>query len=388
MLGRFYATLFNSGVSHPDPHPGNLFVTPDGGFALLDLHAVQIGTGPGSLKGLLNNLVLFNRFFQMQAGRTDRLRFWRAFATALPMHGPMVGREDGVDTAAKIIERMTADSNRRFWTARTKRHLGDNRDTHRVRGPAATGWAARHLPPELVAAWLADPDAPFRQPGAKLLKDSRTSTVARTDTPAGPVAYKRFNLKSPLLPLKSLGRRPPAVRSWLAGHGLIDRDLPTARPLACFQRHRFGLPTVGYLVCEWVPDAVELPAAVAVMTPRQRWAFAWELGRTLRLFHERDLRHRDLKAPNILVSGGRPVFVDLVGVTVWGKAHGFDNLRDLARLARDFAGSPAVGNSDRLRFLLAYAGAMWVPRSVRRIWVRRGWRGVARWLPPGRSQRS
>jgi tRNA A-37 threonylcarbamoyl transferase component Bud32 len=384
-LGRFLARLHAAGVTHPDPHPGNFLLTPAGDFALIDVHAVRLA-GPLTLAEVLPNLVAVNRFFQMRATRADRLRCWRAYAATLPPRRLFAGDGDA-DKVAKIIEDLTAASNRRFWLARTKRHLGDNRDTRRVRGPAARGWAARDLPPDLLAAWLSDPDAPFRQPGAVLLKDSRTSTVARIDTPAGSVAYKRFNPKSPLLPVKAMFRRPPAVRSWLAGHGLIDRGLPTARPLACFQRHRLGLPAVGYLVCQWVPDAAELPAAVAGMTPRQRRAFAWELGRTLRQFHERDLRHRDLKAANVLVAGGRPVFVDLVGVSARDGPHGFNGQRDLARLARDFVGSPHVTNADRLRFLLAYAGPMHVPRYVRRIWVRRGWNGVARWVRPGRSQR-
>ncbi len=334
-LGRFYAGLFNSGVSHPDPHPGNLFVTPDG-FALLDVHAVRFGR-PDEYRGL----TLLNRFFQLQASRSDRLRFWRAYAVV------SIGTVD-----AKRVEALTDDSNRRFWVARQKRHLGDNRDTHGVNGPAARGWAVRNLPAELVASWLADPDAPFRDPSAKVLKNSRTSTVARVETPAGSMAYKRFNLKSPLLPMKALGRPTPAVRSWLAGMGLIDRGLPTARPLACFQRHRFGLPTVGYLVCEWVPDAAELPAAVAGMAPAEKRAFAWELGRTLRLFHERGLRHRDLKAANVLVTGGRPILIDLVGVRATRHpATADEQARDLARLARSSLGTPHVRHTDRLQVI-------------------------------------
>ena len=396
-LGHFYAGLLLAQVSHPDPHPGNLFALPDGRFALLDVHAVAIG--PTNLKSVLSELTRFNRFFQMRASRPDRLRFWRAFTAALPPKH-LAGDDSQLDTVARLIEDQTQDSNRRFWLARQKRHLGDNRDTHRVTGAAARGWAAHDLPTELVASWLANPDASFRDPSAKLLKDSRTSTVARVETPAGPVAYKRFNLKSPLLPLKSLGRPTPAKRSWLAGHGLLDRGLPTARPLACFQRHRFGLPTVGYLVCEWVPDATELPAAVAAMTPAEKRAFAWELGRTLRQFHERGLRHRDLKAANVLVAGGRPVFIDLVGVTPIRESAGGAGRRDLARLARSFDRSPHVGNGDRLRFLLAYIGRVTIPAlggsrlralgaawPLRRMAVRETWAAIASLADRGRSQR-
>ena len=346
LMARLMAVHHARGVDHPDPHPGNYLVEPTPAMALIDLHAVHLGP-PLDRARTVRSLVLFNRYFQMRASRPDRLRFWRAYVADRPVLAA------DADRLVREIERATADSNRRFWVARQKRHLGDNRDTHRVRGPAARGWAARDLPADLVAAWLADPDAPLRQPGAVTLKDSRTSTVARVETPAGPVAYKRFNLKSWLLPLKALGRRPPAVRSWLAGLGLLDRDLPTARPLACFQRHRVGLPTVGYLVCEWVPDAVELPTAVTTLTPAGRRDLAWRLGRLVRLMRTRDIRHRDFKAANILVTNGRPMLVDLVGVHTGRDRPG----RELSRLAASLAGSPHVGNADRLRCLLASLGS-------------------------------
>jgi tRNA A-37 threonylcarbamoyl transferase component Bud32 len=331
--------LHAAGVTHPDPHPGNFLVHDAEPLRLLDLHDLRFGR-PLTEPEVVRNLVLLNRFFQLRATRTDRRRFWHMYRVA--------GGHDGTSRRsgelARLIEGQTCESNRRFWAARVKRHLGDNRDTRRVRGPAARGWAARDLPPDLLATWLADPDAPFRT-GA-VVKDSRTSTVARVDTPVGPVAYKRFNCKSWLLPLKALGRRPPAVRSWLAGHALRDRDLPTARPLACFQRRRLGLPTAGYLVCEWLPDAEEL----------RDGRCADELGRTLRRMHDRAVRHRDLKAANVLVQVGRPVFIDLVGVTAGPPVPDAERVRNLARLARSFVGSARVRNADRLRLLRAYLG--------------------------------
>jgi hypothetical protein len=229
----------------------------------------------------------------------------------------------------------------------------------RVRGPAANGFAVRDLPPGLVREWLADPDAVFTQPGVRILKDSRTSTVAELTVGSRSVIYKRFNVKSHLAPVKNLLRPSPALRSWVLGHGVRDRGLPTARPLAVFHRRSLGLPTTGYVVFEKVPDALTLSEAVERYGAARAWAE--RLGRLLRLMHERQVSHRDLKAPNILMSGDEPVLIDLVGVEAGRPVPDEVRVRDLARLNASFLGSPHVTRTDRLRVLRAY-----------RLWALRG----------------
>src|SRR4029079_6193036 len=69
-LGRFLALLHDSGVTHPDPHPGNLLIDLPGSlmphFSLLDVHAVRFGA-PLSWPESRANLVLYNRWFQLRA---------------------------------------------------------------------------------------------------------------------------------------------------------------------------------------------------------------------------------------------------------------------------------------------------------------------------------
>src|SRR5207237_9621017 len=99
---------------------------------------------------------------------------------------------------------------------------------------------------------LADPDAPFHRRDVRLLKDSRSSTVAEVEMlVAGvlrPVVYKRFLVKHWTDPWRSLLRRPSAVRSWILGQGLRERFLPTARPLAVGLRQRGFLTYEAYLL--------------------------------------------------------------------------------------------------------------------------------------------
>jgi hypothetical protein len=191
-------------------------------------------------------------------------------------------------------------------------------------------------------------------------------------TPSGtrPAIYKRFRVKTPLVLLKNLLRPTTARRSWLYGHNLLDRGLPTARPLCVLHRNRHGIPAEGYLLVEQVPEALGLPEALAVAATKpptesrqavRRWADA--LGRLARRMHDKEVAHRDLKAPNILMAGAArdlasavPVLIDLVGVVPGKKVGPRTRTRDLARLNASFLRTNFVTRSDRLRFLRAYLG--------------------------------
>jgi tRNA A-37 threonylcarbamoyl transferase component Bud32 len=379
----FVAHLHDAGVVHPDPHPGNLLVEtgPDGSlqFVLVDLHAVRPGPPAGGARSMAN-LVLFNRWFQLRASRTDRLRFWQAYRAARTAI-PALDRFE-----AKRIETKTGRSNVTFWNRRFGRYVTDNREYVRVKGPAAAGYAVRTLPKTFVDSFLADPDGAFHQPWVTVFKDSRTSTVmeSRIDTPTGPVPVfiKRFNRKSFGNVLKNAIRRSPATRSWLLGHNLRDRGLPTPKPLLLAHRYRLGVPVVSYLVVEKVPVAVGLPeavAAVAEQAPNARRRFvctlAADLGRLVRTLHARGVSHRDLKAPNILLADTHtPTLIDLVGVRTSRAVSVVVRVRDLARLNASFLSSPVVSRTDRLRLLTAYLAA---PPQMGRSW-KAWWCTVAR----------
>ncbi len=349
-LGRFVARLHDAGVRHPDPHPGNFLVEVPPSrvprFFLLDVHSVRFGP-PLPWAESRDNLVLLNRWFQMRATRADRGRFWRAYAAArMTLELAATSSQH-----AGEVEAATFASNLRFWAARTGRYLGNNRQFRKVKRGALRGHAVKELPDAVLDLLTNDPDAVFAQPGVVLLKDSPSSTVAVTER----FILKRFRLKKRLASLRNLLRRSPALRSWINGHALLDRGLPTARPLAVLHRRRHGLPAEGYVLFEVVEGAVALPDAV---TRFDRRALADRLGRLLRAMHDRQVSHKDLKAPNVLVTpAGDPVLIDLVGVTAGRPVPELQRIRELTRLAASFVDSPAVSRTDRLRVLRAYLGA-------------------------------
>lgn len=377
-LGEFFARLHDAGVAHPDPHPGNLLVELPPSrvprFSLIDLHAVATGR-PLSWAASRANLVLFNRWFRLRVGRTDRLRFWHTYrhsrqSLPLPAAKQMAAE-------ARAVEHGTLASCLRFWAGRLTRCLGSNRYFRTVRAGSLRGFAVRDLPGPVVRDLLADPDAAFTRPGTRTLKDSPTSTVAEfvVDTPAGPlpVVLKRVNVRHRAEPLKNLLRASAVRRSWVNGHALRDRWLPTPRPLAVFHRYRHGLPAEGYLLTEKVPDAVGLPEAVAGGTPQLR-EWATRLARTVRQMHDRGVSHRDLKAANVMLSGADPVLIDLVGVRL-GRPVGFrQRAKELARLNASFLTTPAVRRTERLHFLRAYLAA---GESLARDW-KNWWAAVSR----------
>jgi hypothetical protein len=177
------------------------------------------------------------------------------------------------------------------------------------------------------------------------------------------------------------------MRSWVFGHGLLERGLPTARPLAVVHRRPAGLLREGYLITErlehvqelheYVRDLATLPAAEA----RRRLLRQLErVARAVRDLHGRLLSHRDLKAANLLVTSvaaeetpagaARPFgtlsisalpprttnswFIDLVGVRLHRRIGKRRRCQNLARLNASFLQSPMVSRTDRLRFLRLY----------------------------------
>jgi tRNA A-37 threonylcarbamoyl transferase component Bud32 len=369
-LGNLMARLHDAGVAHPDPHPGNLLVTRSARrlrFVLIDLHAIRFGR-PLSWCESLQNLVLFNRWFQLRAQRTDRLRFWQAYVkhrTTLPTACPLA-----LAKMAAELERRTIRSNAAFWLNRFPRYRKCGRHMHCLDRPGLRGIAVRDLPAKFVERLAADPAAPFRE-SLHVHKDSPSATIVDVviPMPDGPrlAVFKHYKSKAWWSPLKNLLRPTPALRSWLHGHNLVDRHLPTARPLCLLEARRFGLTGDGWMLAEKV--APGLPLVEAVLSVRHRpdsrrvlrlWADV--LGRTIREMHDKRVAHRDLKASNLLMrfdpqspENVQPVVIDLVGLwPMRGSVSRRFRARDLARLTVSLLAARAATRTDLLRVLQAY----------------------------------
>ncbi len=239
---------------------------------------------------------------------------------------------------------------------------------------------SRDLDPGEIAGLIADPDAPFRDPGATLIKNSRTTTVAETTMMVRgrptPVIYKRFNRKKWLDPLLNLFRPSRAWRSWQAGQDLASRGIPTPQNLAFLSQRRpfrrdpifWFLPHETYLITVKEEPAVNLATYVSKFLPglppelrrtRIRRLTA-SLARLVRSLHERSLSHRDLKAANILIRTDtldhedRLSLIDLVGVHLRHPIPRRRRTQNLARLGLSLENVPGRTRTDALQFLRRY----------------------------------
>jgi tRNA A-37 threonylcarbamoyl transferase component Bud32 len=385
-LGRMLARMHEAGIAHHDLHPGNLLLRLDADdqveLFLIDLHAVRAGA-PLSWRARRANLILLNCWFSLRSDRTDRLRFWRAYESVAGTH-PGAGDD---------LERGTLASNLRMWRKMDRRSLGGNRHFHRVHAEGMAGHAVADLTAEALAPLLADPDAPFERPDAIVLKRSPSSAVVEIDLPGtnGPrhVIYKRFAVTRWSDPWTALFRPAPALRSYVLGHGLLLRCLPTPRPLAVWHRYRRGLPHEGYLLTEKVADALDLRTFVdrlhslpgAQCQTRLRYLID-QIAHLLATLHQRRLSHRDLKAANMLIGSVSTLsreedvhfyLIDLVGVRRLRKLRRARRVQNLARLNTSFLDHPGLTRSDRLRFLRVYL--RWGLRG--RCGWKRWWRQIA-----------
>ena len=385
-LGELLARMHDAGVTQHDLHPGNILLRLEDDaprLHLIDLYAVAVGE-PLAWDASRANLVVFNRWFMLRSERSDRLRFWHAYHRSRRHVGGAAWFSSSAvppehDATVRDLERRTLASNVRFWRTLDRRCLGTNRYFRAVRHGDVLGHAVADLPPECLRPFLEDPDEPFRRAGVRVLKQSPSSAVIALDLPGpgGPrrVIYKRFAVTHWTDPLVALVRRTPALRSYVLGHGLRLRCLPTPRPLGVWHRYRFGLPQEGYLLTEAVPDATELHEhvrqllAAGTRTSRvQLRALIDRLARLIGTLHCRHLSHRDLKASNVLVSKDQLSFIDLVGVTRHRKVRRSRRIQNLARLNASSAACAGLTRTDKLRFLRAYLR-----------WGLRGREGWKRW---------
>jgi tRNA A-37 threonylcarbamoyl transferase component Bud32 len=365
--------MHDAGVTHNDLHANNLLLAlgadDEPHLHLIDLHAVRLGP-PLGCHARRDNLVVLNRWFVMRVERSDRLRFWKAYQAAACGFA-LASPGASAKPQAADLEQRTWQSNLRFWAARDRRCLENNRYYRPVYSATVSGHAVTDLDRAALDALAADPDEPFRRPGVVLLKDGPSSTVAEFDLPCDDgthrVIWKRFRVTSPVDPFVALLRPTAALRSWVHGHGLRERCLPTPRPLLVLHRRRRGLAREGYLLTEKVADAEELSRHVAGLDAlpqaerrRHLRALVEQVGRLVRELHHRQLAHRDLKAANVLVqrtqSGPALWLIDLVGVTRHWQLSRARRLQNLTRLHASFHRHPLLTRTDKLRFLRTYMG--------------------------------
>jgi tRNA A-37 threonylcarbamoyl transferase component Bud32 len=378
-LGAFLARCHAAGVCHADLHPGNLLLDRSGGLYLIDLHLAQLGN-PLAHRAAAENLVMLDRWFALRYSRTHRLRAFRAYALLRPE----------IRLHAGELAQQTATSLRRYVRELDVRCRGRGRHFARIPG----GIRLASFDSAVLQSLRASANAWLDAPDAVVLKRSASSTVIERPLPfegrVQPLIVKRMDATRWTDAWTAWFRPDAATRSWRMGHALALRGLPTPRCLAVWH-----VGATGYLVQEKVPEAVYLKEfldRLPAETLRRRRDLARQVGRLVRQLHAWEIRHRDLKAPNLLVSPARPVLgvrgleapeidggdhvwlVDLVGASLCPGLEEGRKVRDLARLHASFWGDPRVSRTDCLRVLASYLHEGLRGRGGWKKW----WRAIAR----------
>jgi tRNA A-37 threonylcarbamoyl transferase component Bud32 len=429
LIDRLAATIARAhqgGFEHFDLHVGNLLVQREPGarprVLIVDLHSLRTGQ-PVDDAAVVRNIAQLNQWFRRHASLTERVRFlnrylqWRIeLAAEMPHARPL-----GFDLRSMVAALNPAAEKhaRTLWSKRDRRTQRDGKYFATVRLPR--GWRghafleAKHAVEgapsttcRFAAAdwhrWLAAlvSDESLNRP-AGLIKRSHSAHVSRVTLPEAlgniDVIVKRSLPRTAWRQLRNAFRASRDFRSWQRGYALLNRDLPTARPLSVLERRFLGLRLDSLVVTEVIRDSVDLETLVArdlpAMPPcKQRQtkdALIRQLVRLIKQLHERGFAHRDFKAPNVLIAGLddgpdaiRPWLIDLDGLRLRRQVSDRDRLRVLMRLSVSTEYCAAVTRTDRLRFLKAW---MRGPGRTDTAW-KPIWRQLAAWSDRKRHQRA
>ena len=376
-LATFLAAMHRKGIVHTDLHPGNLMVEINkqkpSRIIMLDLHPVKIHSTAVPWEMRLENLAMLDRWAALHASLADRMRLWDYYikevsefegANAFAFHDKYWLKKQ-----VFIMKALESNANLKLWSSFDLRCMGNNRRFKKYKQNTIKG----HHVSDLGKACLTDlvnlQTESGNSPRLKILKKSKSSEVIAMTIKDGAIdrkiIYKKIFATKMLDPLLSLFRPDGTSRSWTMGHALINRQLPTPRPLAMWHTQTLGLKADGVIITEEIPDVMDLPKYLLKIDQldepkktKSLQVLVNKVGHLIRKMHDLSVSHRDLKSPNLMVSenGGdvKIWLVDLVGVRTHTHLSDEKKAQNLARLNSSFVNSKQISNTEKLRFLRQY----------------------------------
>lgn len=390
-LAELIARAHAGGLFHRDLHVNNILIYANGHgptAAMIDLHNARLCRSI-CLSGVRTNLVQLNQWFARHAGRTDRLRFLKAYCQCLHQQLPASERTNPTYGWKSLARRVLKQS---YGYAARLHHKRDRRILQRNKYFASLqlgdGWMARvaldikhgrpyehalsQLPGKIEWLEILKDTANLLHDGPmRDLEDGPARRVVQTSLafagrPWAVVArYERR--KSVLGQLTEWASGYRLQREFVTGWQCLHRELPVALPLAILHRGSGSLRE-SLLLVEQIPDSRDLDMYIRLQLPEMdgqqavqvKRRVGLELARILRRMWSCRMVHRDLKATEIRlqIPGGdvrqlRLVLANVEGMIRrrWGVRRAI--LRSLARLDASVASCPFVTRTDRLRLLMA-----------------------------------
>ena len=367
-VGHLARRIHDAGFVHPDLHGGNVLVGPERSLPsihVIDLHTVR--SRPVVVPEV-READLAKLLHSMRTATTvaDRVRVLRAYEGDSPSLAPgdvvrRMERSIGILEARRVAGRTAA--------GRLLRPSGrfDAAREGGLRLLFLRKWGKGPFLRALEAHALAAAAA-----GPALLKRGGRSTVTRVSVegPAGPASLvvKETRGRGAADLLKNALVRPRAVRSWLCGNGLWQRNVDVAEPMALVVRGSWPLQSESFLVMEDVAASGERLDLRSLRlwgdgvpdraSGREKRLLASRFGSFVGGLHARGVYHGDFKAVNVFLrpKHGRPSFclVDYDRVVFGSAAVGLRRrAKNLAQLSASLGAY--FTRADRMRFFRAYA---------------------------------
>ncbi len=334
------AVAHAAGLRHDDLHAGNLALR-DGLPVLVDLGSARIGKPiqEGERVAVLADLA---HGLLGDARRTQRLRALIAYMRQV--HGGN-GR-----AAARTLSRRIEDElrlvRRRFRRGRDRRATRSGK--HFEVFATETGVTGIRNTDETDRDWIARAEDWLRDPPPEATALKAAGRVLRS----GDVVLKHYDGVT-------RGRLPRPLRAFRMAYALGVRGIPAPTPLlALAEEHGAGIVATRFVDAPNLHDFLAAGRYEALDVAARRRLLE-RLGRTIRRMHDAEVSHRDLKAPNLLITDAlEPVIVDLDGARVRrGPVRWPRRARDLMRLDA----SLDLPERDRTRILAAYHAVLPFP---------------------------
>lgn len=229
---------------------------------------------------------------------------------------------------------------------------------------------------------LQDPDRAIEK--GQIVKRGGSSTVAQIVMDQQSLIVKRYNIKNWIKRIQRL-ILPRRVRiAWRNSHLLRFLGIATAKPIAMLEKRYAGLPTVGYIISEFLsgPDARDLTRQSRTEgTPFE--PLVPKISELLESLARHRIGHSDLKATNMILVDDRFVIIDLDGLRVYNHWRYQRALRkDWLRLLKNWQDWPELYETlqDRILSILLRYDPRGLMRCCKPQWQNRGMRMW--WLGP------
>jgi tRNA A-37 threonylcarbamoyl transferase component Bud32 len=195
----------------------------------------------------------------------------------------------------------------------------------------------------LADALMRDPDWLMSQ--GERLKSGNTCTVQRIEWGGSRYVVKRYNRKPRFYRIRHIFSTSRVIQSWANANVLHRLGILTAEIVVACEFRKFGLLDQGYIVMECV-DGETMSSFMRQPTLSEDVRSSY-INETVDLFdklYRNHIVHGDMKAKNLLASGGQIYLIDIDGMKLFLPESRFSKLfeKDRRRFLRNWEDLPEL----------------------------------------------